>query len=182
VVPWNKPKPSHPIPSHSSATKSSRGISIAFKELKCNEFLVFVSFKWKIPDFGNKMVLTSDTRDVLLLLLLLLLLLQRFNQATLLLAIRFWLADYVARTKKTWIHTNFLFRKLIRRDYSDYGLFYLYLHYLTTLSQLKKLYSVEYDGKVIMNGEEVRVWKEAVVTCFKDVFQHSSGETEKVND
>jgi hypothetical protein len=30
-----------------------------------------------------------------------------------------------------------------------------------------------------MNGEYIRIWKEAVVTCFKELFRSMPGETEE---
>jgi hypothetical protein len=46
--------------------------------------------------------------------------------------------------------------------------------YLTAFSQLKKLYGV--DGKG--DSELIRIWKEAVVTYFKLLYQHFPIETE----
>jgi hypothetical protein len=33
------------------------------------------------------------------------------------------------------------------------------------LFHLQKLYSVEYNGKIIKNGERIRLLKEVVMTC-----------------
>jgi hypothetical protein len=39
--------------------------------------------------------------------------------------------------------------------------------YLTTLFLLHMLYSIYLDGKIIVNGEYIWIWKEAVVYCLQ---------------
>jgi hypothetical protein len=50
--------------------------------------------------------------------------------------------------------------------------------YLTTLFQLKRLYRIDRDGKIIMTGEWLMIFKDAVVAYYRVVFNWKDEETE----
>jgi hypothetical protein len=55
-----------------------------------------------------------------------------------------------------------------------YPLMYVrFLGYLMTLFYLQRLYIFEYAGKIVMEGEELGIWKQVTVDYFMSISQHS---------
>lgn len=59
------------------------------------------------------------------------------------------------------------------------GVTLLRLGYLITLFQLLRLHSIEEDGKIIMNGEQVKILNKVVITYLKAISQNLSGSLSK---
>jgi hypothetical protein len=56
-----------------------------------------------------------------------------------------------------------------------------FLSYLTVLLQLHKLYSMKWDGEIILICKYARIWKEFVMACFKILSCHLPQEAEENN-
>jgi len=55
---------------------------------------------------------------------------------------------------------------ILRRNYTSI------LRYSSALFQLHMLYSVEWDGKTIINGKKTRIWRGSVVAYFRVLYRH----------
>jgi hypothetical protein len=51
----------------------------------------------------------------------------------------------------------------------------LFNNNVSTADVVGQLYSVKCDRNVIIDGEEVRIWKESIVVSFKAVLRHAAG-------